>query len=208
MKRLILTTIALVVATASWAQGPGSYKKVENNFLIGTGLFGETGNRAQRVFPGAVLRLSYGLDVRVSEPWSVMPGVGIRAQLGEINHFGWVGGDPDGMAMADVFCQVRYHFVTEGTRMVVGLGPQCSYMVCPDTYYIDADPSDPRNGKEKFKKWDIGLQPSIVFLSRGHFQWGIEASVGLRNMLRQYPEYDVTGRVHLHNIMFICGWRF
>ncbi len=66
MKRLILTTIALVVATTSWAQGPGSYKKVENNFLIGTGLFGETGNRAQRVFPGAVLRLCSARSVTIS----------------------------------------------------------------------------------------------------------------------------------------------
>ena len=92
--------------------------------------------------------------------------------------------------------------------MVIGLGPQFSYMVSPDTYYIDADPNDPRDGKEKFKRWDIGLQPSIVFQSGRHWQWGFEASVGLRNMLRQYPEYSVSGSVHLHNIMFICGWRF
>ena len=140
--------------------------------MIGAGLFGETGNQASDVFPGAVLRLSYGLDLKVSEQWSVMPGAGIRAQLGEVNHIGWVGGDPDGMAMADLFCQARL------------------------------------NGKDKIKKFYLGLQPSIVIQSGKHFQWGFEASVGLRNMLRQYPEYNISGQVHLHNLMVFLGWRF
>ena len=199
---------ATLFSIAAYAQQNSPKKPLESNIMIGAGLFGETGNKASDVFPGAVLRLSYGLDVQLGDKWSMMPGAGIRTQLGEINHIGWVGGDPDGMSMADVFCQVRYHFESEGDKMVIGLGPQFSYMVSPDTYYIDADPSDLRNGKEKFKKWDIGLQPSIVFQSGKHWQWGFEASVGLRNMLRQYPEYNVAGSVHLHNIMFICGLRF
>ena len=81
-------------------------------------------------------------------------------------------------------------------------------MTTPDTYYIDHDPCDPRNNKEKFKRWDIGLQPSIVIQSGKHFQWGFEASVGLRNMLRQYPEYNISGQVRLHNLMAFLGWRF
>ena len=156
--------------------------------MIGAGLFGETGNKASNVFPGAVLRMSYGLDVKLGDKWSLMPGAGIRAQLGEVNHIGWVGGDPDGMSMADVFCQARFHFESNGDNIVVGLGPQFSYMVSPDTYYIDADPNDPRDGKEKFEKWDIGLQPSIVFQSGKHWQWGFEASVGLRGK-RGPPQY-------------------
>ena len=196
---------ALLVSVSAFAQQNASWKRLESNIMIGAGLFGETGNKASNVFPGAVLRMSYGLDVKLGDKWSLMPGAGIRAQLGEVNHIGWVGGDPDGMSMADVFCQARFHFESNGDNIVVGLGPQFSYMVSPDTYYIDADPNDPRDGKEKL---DIGLQPSIVFQSGKHWQWGFEASVGLRNMLRQYPEYNVTGNVHLHNIMFICGRRF
>ena len=208
MKRIIIIVLTMLAGIPAWSQTQPSQKRLENQIMIGAGLFGETGNRARNVFPGAVLRLSYGLDVKIGDKWSLMPGAGIRAQLGEVNHIGWGGGDPDGMAMADLFCQARYHLVSEGTKMVVGLGPQFSYMVSPDTYYIDADPNDPRDGKEKFKRWDIGLQPSIVFQSGKHWQWGFEASVGLRSMMRQYPEYNVSGRVHLHNIMFICGWRF
>ena len=200
MKRILLMALALTMGIAAGAQ--------ESNVMLGVGLFGETGNRADNVFPGLALRLSYGLDLRLGEKWSVMPGAGIQARQAEINHLGWVGGDPDGMTMADAFCQIRYHYEWQDTDMVFGLGPQVFYMVTPDHYYIDADPDDPRNGKEKFGKWDIGLQPALIFQTRKHFQWGFEANVGLRNMLHQYPEYNVTGSVHLHSFMFVCGWRF
>ena len=200
MKRLLLVALTMMAGIAVRAQ--------QGNIMIGAGLFGETGDQARNLFPGAVLRLSYGLDVRVGDKWSVMPGAGIRTQLGNVNMIGSVGGDMEGMSMADFFCQVRCRFGAERTRTVLYLGPQISYMVSPDTYYIDWDPNDPRNHKEKFLRWDVGLQPGIIFQRGKHWQWGIEASVGLRNMLRQYPGYGISGAVHLHNLMFICGWRF
>lgn len=208
MKRFLLIALALMGSLSAGAQENAARKQLESNVMLGAGLFGETGNQARVVFPGAVLRLSYGLDVRMGERWSLMPGAGLRSQLGEVNHIGWDGGDPEGMSMADVFCQARCHLDAEGTGVVIGLGPQVSYMVVPDTYYIDADPFDPRNGKEKFKKWDIGLQPGIVFQRGKHFQWGFEASVGLRNMLRQYPDCNVSGSVRLHYLLLVCGWHF
>ena len=200
MKRLLLVALTMMAGIAVRAQ--------QGNLMIGAGLFGETGDQARNLFPGAVLRLSYGLDVRVGDKWSVMPGAGIRTQLGNVNMIGSVGGDMEGMSMADFFCQVRCRFGAERTRTVLYLGPQISYMVSPDTYYIDWAPSDPRNQKETVLRWDVGLQPGIIFQRGKHWQWGIEASVGLRNMLRQYPGYGISGAVHLHNLMFICGWRF
>ena len=137
-----------------------------------------------------------------------MPGAGIRAQLGDIRHFMSKGGDPDGMAMADVFVVGRYHLASDGTRIVVGLGPALSYMVSPDTYYIDADPTDPLNNKEKFKRFDLGLQPSVTFLHGKHFQWGFEGSIGLLNAMRQYAEYNRQGSIHLHYLAVTCGWHF
>ena len=208
MKQLIVIALCLILANPASAQEARSWKRMESNLQLGAGLFGETGRQARDVFPGLALRLSYGLDFRLDEKWSVMPGAGVFARQGEIHHLGWVGGDPEAMTMADVFCQLRYHFEAQGDRIVLGLGPELSYMIAPDRYYIDADPMDPRGGKEKFEKWDIGLQPSLIFQTGKRFQWGFEANVGVRNMLRQYPEYNVTGRVHLHNLLFICGWRF
>ena len=208
MKRIAILLAILLTGTGARAQENAGGKRLESNIQIGTGLFAETGQWGREEFPGAVLRLSYGLDVWLSEKWSVMPGAGIRAQMGQINHIGWVGGDPDGMSMADLFCQARYHFDADGTKMVVGFGPQLSFMTSTDRYYVDADPGDPLNHKEKFKRCDIALQPSVVFQTGKHFQWGFEASLGLRNMMRQYPEYNRTGSIHLINVMVTCGWRF
>lgn len=195
MKRPIITIalLAISVCMVSAQENP-SWKRLENNIMLGGGLFLESGSQSYGNNPGAVLRLSYGLDVRLNEKWSVMPGAGLRAQLGDIRHFMSKGGDPDGMAMADVF--------------VVGLGPALSYMVSPDTYYIDADPTDPLNNKEKFKRFDLGLQPSVTFLHGKHFQWGFEGSIGLLNAMRQYPEYDRQGSIHLHYLAVTCGWHF
>ena len=153
---------ALLVSVSAFAQQNATWKRLE-----------------REENPGAVLRLSYGLDIRLDDQWSVMPGVGLRAQLSQIDHFMAVGNDPDGMSLADVFVTARYHFESDGTRMVVGLGPALSIMTSADTYYVDADPSDPLDGKEKFKRYDLGLQPSITFLRGKHFQWGFEGSIGL-----------------------------
>ena len=95
MKRFFIFVIALLTGAAAWSQ--------ESNLMIGAGLFGETGDQARNLFPGAVLRLSYGLDLRVGGNWSVMPGAGIRTQLGNVNLIGSVGGDMEGMSMADAF---------------------------------------------------------------------------------------------------------
>ena len=207
-KFVFAATLLLLPLFPASAQQTQSGKRLESNFQIGAGLFVETGTNGWEEFPGAVLRLSYGLDVRLNDRWSVMPGIGIRGQQGEIHHLGWVGGDPDGMTQTDVFVVARYRTEADGSRMILGIGPAFSYMIGPDTYYIDADPNDPLNGKEKFTRYDLGLQPSITFPRGKHFQWGLEAHIGLLNTLRQYPEYHRTGSIHLHYLAVTCGWHF
>ena len=209
MKKIIIAIafLALAAGLAS-AQDGRPFKRLENNFMLGGGLFMESGSWSGGNNPGLVLRVSYGLDVRLDDRWSVMPGAGLRDQLGDIRHFMWDGGDPDGMSMADFFVIGRYHFESEGDRIVVGFGPSASYMVTKDTYYVDADPMDPLNGKEKFNRFDLAVQPSVMFLHGKHFQWGLEGSVGLLNAMRQYPEYRRTGSIRLHYLALTCGWHF
>ncbi len=208
MKKYFLFLLAITCSFIALSQETGPYKRLESNLQMGAGLFTESGNSANDVFPGGVLRISYGLDIRVNERWSLMPGAGIRTQIGELNHIGWVGGDPDSMGMVDVFCQGRCHLKGGRTRMVVGFGPQLSYMTEMDTYYNDADPNDPLGGKDKFTRWSVGLLPSVSFLHGKHFQWGFEASVGLSNSMIQYPEYNRTGSIVFHYCAVTCGWRF
>ena len=209
MKKILLTIVLLTLScTYSLAQENQPWKRLENNIMLGGGLFLESGSQSSGNNPGAVVRVSYGLDVRIDGRWSIMPGAGLRAQLGDIRNFMSKGGDPDGMVMADAFLIGRCHFASDGTRIIVGLGPAVSFMVMPDTYSIDADPGDPMNDKKKFHNIDLGLQPSMTFLHGKHFQWGLECSVGLLNAMRQYPEHNRTGSIHLHYVTLTCGWLF
>ena len=211
VKKCIYLIIALsfIPLTTAFAQESRlSGKRLQNSFQITGGLFSESGSMAHDVFPGVILRFSYGLDIKINNDWSIMPGAGIRSQVGEVNHLGWIGGDPDTMGMADFYCQARYHLQADGTWMSIGLGPQISYMTEPDTYYIDADPNDPLNGKEKFTRWSFSIFPSITFLEGKHFQWGFEGNIGLSNSMKQYPQLKRTGSIRFQYIALTCGWHF
>lgn len=203
MKRIITSIACVLLCTAAFSQE----NTITNNIMFGAGAFIETGTDACTDEPGAVMRLSYGLDIPVAPRWSVMSGAGIRAQISDIRHFGWVGGDIHSLSNADLFLIARYHMLENGQSVIFGIGPDISIVTSPDTYYIDADPNDPRNGKETFRRYDVGLQPSVVF-RKERFQWGIEANIGLLNTLEQYPEYNVYGSVHMHTVMFVCGFFF
>ena len=47
MRRFYIIFLALLMGFAAWSQ--------ESNLMIGAGLFGETGDQARNLFPGAVL---------------------------------------------------------------------------------------------------------------------------------------------------------
>ena len=204
----LLVIVFLFVTVVAFAQQKRSFKRVENYIQLGSGLFLESGYLANEQNPGLVIRLSYGLDYRFNEKWSIMPEVGCRTEMGDYAHFSWVGNDPDYLDCYDFSISARYHLGTNANRFVLGLGPAFSYVFSSDTYYIDAEPDNPLGGKEKFNKFDVGLKPSVSYLFGKHFQIGLEANIGLLNMRRQYPEYNRTGSTHMHYLAFTCGVHF
>ena len=239
MKRILFAAcIFLLSLTSIQAQ---EHKKVESNLMFNSGTFFETGSyygnlnwselfSPQRtcrpsslLLPGHVFRISYGLDVKMNEHWSLMPGAGVRVQTASLLGMFAIGGDVDVMAAADAFCALRYHLQAGTCRIIFGLGPDVSDLTT-STYYIDADPMDPRNGIPKFYHFDYGIQPSITFRMGKHWQWGLEANFGLRNMRIPYElEYQhhvpgsclvdvhtakVSGTTHLHTVALTCGFHF
>ena len=238
MKRIICaTTLFLFSFSVIQAQE----KKVESNLMLNSGTFFETGSSAANInmvkalftspdfrpqyllYGGHVFRISYGLDIRMGDRWSLMPGVGARVQTASLLGMFAVGGDIDMMAAADAFCVLRYHIPVGEDQIIIGLGPDVSFL-SKDKYYIDADPADPRNGKQKFYRFDYGIQPSVTFRTGKHWQWGLEANFGLRNMRIPYELYyipsgpnaylqdpvqiSVKGTTHLHTISLTCGFNF
>lgn len=239
MKRILFAAcIFLLSLTSIQAQ---EHKKVESNLMFNSGTFFETGSyygninwselfSSERTFrpsslllPGHVFRISYGLDVIMNEHWSLMPGAGVRVQTASLLGMFAIGGDIDVMAAADAFCALRYHLQAGTCRIIFGLGPDVSYLTT-STYYIDADPMDPRNGVPKFYHFDYGIQPSITLRMGKHWQFGLEANIGLRNMRIPYElEYQhhvpgsclvdvhtakVSGTTHLHTVALTCGFHF
>ena len=208
VKKVLVFSLAGLLSFGAAAQ----QRPVESLFQIGLGVFVETVDGAIDMVdqePGMVLKLSYGLDIPVADAWSVLPGVGLRDQAADIRHIGWDGGDPDGLVYADAFVLARWHFTPiDGTPTVFSIGPDLSYELTKEKYYIDADPWDDLSGKRKYKPWDIGLLASITFERGAHWQFGAEACLGLRNLLIQYPDLYRTGNRHFHTVMFTCGYRF
>lgn len=237
MKRLLFAAAILLISfPAIQAQ---EIKKVESNLMINSGTFFETGSYAGNLdwfellssadsfrptyllLPGHVSRLSYGLDIRMSGRWSLMPGAGLRVQTASLLGMFAIGGDVDMMAAADAFCVLRYHIPVGEDQIIIGLGPDVSFL-SKNTYYIDADPNDPRNGKPKFYRFDYGIQPSVTFRTGKHWQWGLEANFGLRNMRIPYElsyipswqpdaepaQVSVKGSTYLHTISLTCGFNF
>ena len=207
MRRVIIFIIA-VLSLASGANAQERIRRFENIFQIGGGLFLESGSFNSGNNPGLALRLSYGLDVKVDENWSIMPGIGATGMLGDIRHWGWIGGDIDDYSCVDAFCDVRFHTRSEGSRIVLGLGPCFCFSKDQSTYYIDADLGDPRNLDVKFRNFGFGFRPSICFEHGKHFKWGVEGNIGLRNMRVPYPEHNITGKTRFNNLLLVIGFGF
>ena len=209
MKRfVILFTLLYLAGLGVSAQEKRPFQRIESNAQIGGGLFLETGKdyRIDYQNPGIALRLSYGLDFRFHEKWSLMPGVGLRTQMGgvlKLKKDERQKDMADNMALADFFVTARYHLETERQRIVFGLGLAFSYMILPAHYHYSNFTS------EKFRRVDIGIQPSVAFLHGEHFQWGLEANIGLKDLRIAYMNLDTPfNSTYLNYLAVTCGWHF
>ena len=63
-----------------------------------------------------------------------------------------------------------------------------------------SDPSDPRNNVVKVKPYDFGLRPAWAVEVGRHWRFGVEGHIGLRNVLTQRSDLNLTGSLHLHDI--------
>lgn len=209
MKRFVFLLALLYLAGLGVsAQEKRPFQRIESNVQIGSGLFLETGKDYRTRFqnPGIVLRLSYGLDIRFLEKWSLMPGIGIRTQMGGVLKVKKVERQKDlvdNMALADFFVTARYHLESGRQRIIFGLGPAFSYMVLLDHYH------DSNFTSEKYRRFDIGIQPSVTFLHGEHFQWGMEASIGLKDLRIVYMDVNTPfSSTYLNYLAVTCGWHF
>ena len=198
MRRLTLL-LSLLVFAASLSAQP---LRLEHNLQLGLGTYVYGGDYHALFQSGHLAhRISYGLDIYGSDRWSVMPEIGGKIYWEGILAIGANGADFDGFTYLDFTVSGRYH-LEDGT--VLGLGPMLSYTWTPDRYHPNYDPMASISGKAKNKPFNLSIRPSMTFASKGHWHLGVEAEIGLLNVMVQYPEYDQTGNRHLHAIRFFA----
>lgn len=192
-----MTFIVLLCARPVQAQD----RLLETDIQFGLGGFSSISQDA-----GAVIQASLGLDIRLNERFSLMPFVGARLMSEGLLYIGAEGADYDFFNMLELGAAVRYHFAD--APVILGVAPYFSHMSDQDTYYVDADPSDPLNGQPKLKPSDFGFKPGVYVDIRKHMRLGLEASIGLKNSLIQYPEYHRTGTWHACSAVAVLSFHF
>ena len=204
-----MTIIALLTCISLFAKEPEGQKLFYNNVYVSGGVFLESGLNSRGQNPGTVQMLSYGLDIHLKDKWSIMPGADIRIMISDYLHRNYEGNDRDFLGYFDIFCIAKCH--SEEFKAAYGIGPSIGYdclVSPPESYYINGDPSDPRNGLRKFKGIDLSLRPSITYYPAKFITFGIEGSIGLLNAMIQYPDINCTGVIHLHYVAAFFGFRF
>ena len=89
-------------------------------------------------------------------------------------------------------------------RWAFGLGPVFSFCISNDQYHYDY-PTSKLNGKDKIKKFYLGLQPSIKYQIGRHFRIGIDGQIGLHDVRKSYGFETQTTNKYLHNIVATIG---
>ena len=219
-KILILLTALLMcgavnVSAQEDAQATSKFKRFENNFYIGTGLFIERYNEPYdqskyfRTDKGFSVKLGYGLNYYFTEMFSLMGGLAYREEA--MVRFGnWDGGDDDSFSFIDVPVVFQVHLNDSehpNGKWMVGLGLVYSHCKENDQYYFDAFPNGhPLSDKDKIKDNYVSLMPCAAYEIK-HFRFGVEAYIGLNDVNRKY-DGEVSGKKHLNNVHAVVAFKF
>lgn len=182
MKKYLLFALFLSAVVAAQAQE----RKWEHQFHASAGVQIDNSDDT-----GSSTRIGYSLGYFLKNNFSVTAGASLRYEV-ENMFESQDGADDDDYKFADVAFAARYHT----GRWTLGLGPVFSFCTENDTYYIDANPLDPMNGKKKLHTFGFGMQPSVMYSLGRHFRLGLEGRIGLNDMRIDYGRYHETNRFH------------
>lgn len=194
--------LVIILIMASMLEARAQHKRWEHNIYISGGLMIYRVNGVTTL--GLSDKYGYGLNYYLSDHWSVMPAVEIREES-EAAFTGVEGGDYSDFTFVDIPVTAQYHVSGKAKGWILALGPVWSICTENSSYYVDADPLDPFNGRKKIKKTSFGLRPGIFYQTK-RLRFGTEATISLLNQAIQYPERKLSQRVH--NVVGTIGIRF
>ena len=106
----------------------------------------------------------------------------------------------------DVPVGLRYYLDADSSPWSFGIGPVLSYCIRNDKYDLDNTSYDALVGKDIFKTFGLGLQPSITYRGGRHFELSLEGYIGLNNVKKDYEQ--TTRREYFHSFMATIGYVF
>lgn len=206
MKKLCLSIACFIVALSSIMAQDAPYKKWENILYIGAGrpIFYIGGYKQPSDKP-LTAKIGYGLNYYLNRNFSI--GSGVNYYFSD-EHVGDapIGADEDYFEFVDIPFTAQYHCFDGVGTWSFGFGPVLSISTYQGSYYIDADPWDPRNDKAKIKKYNMFLQPTMSYKYK-HLLIGVEGDISVNNMIKKY-EFLHTKSRNLHNILLLLGFSF
>ena len=202
VKKLLATAIAICGAI-----GVNSQDKVwEHNVYVSAGKFIETATEYNdnANTDGLTLKLGYGLNRYFTESFSVMGGLALHLDT-EKPFENKDGADYDGFRFIDIPVTAQYHLAVGNGNIVFGFGPVFAFCIGNDTYYYDADPRHPINGKKKIKPFNFSLMPGVAYETK-RMRFGVDGSIGLLDV--QETHNLAVGSKHLHNVCATIDVKF
>ena len=151
---------------------------------------------------GITFKAGIGLGYRLSQQWSIVPGVEFIAagELGE-SFDETDNEDKGGYVFLHIPLQMQYHCqLLEDSKqdLIIGIGPSLNFTIDNNKYWFDhelynspflrkdfAERAAVLDGKDKIKKFNIGIQPSVMY-QFNHVRLGFDANFGLLDLNKKY----------------------
>lgn len=156
--RYIQSAFALLVLLCLPASACAQSKRWEHNIYQGMGWVNKFVKEDEQ---NIALHVGYGINYHIDSRWSLMPGVGLR--LKGFGHDNENAGNCSSTYI-DFPILVQYHFGGEKRQgIVLECGPVLSFRAHGEKYHGGADwwLPHPFNGKQEYRKFDLGVRPAV-----------------------------------------------
>ena len=157
--RYIQSAFALLVLLCLPASARAQSKRWEHNIYQGMGWVNKFVKEDEQ---NIALHVGYGINYHIDSRWSLMPGVGLR--LKGFGHDNENAGNCSSTYI-DFPILVQYHFGGEKRQgIVLECGPVLSFRAHGEKYHGGADwwLPHPFNGKQEYRKFDLGVRPQSI----------------------------------------------
>ena len=180
---------------------------IEQNIYFSSGIYKGVeivGNHRYKDI-GLTIKLGYGINYYFNDYFSIFPSVAYHSDMGSALNVK-DGADDDDFSFIDVPIIFQARIDAEGGgKLMLGVGPVFSFLVENDQYYIDSDPWNPLDGKDKIKNFNFSISPCLAYELK-HFRIGVELQFGLIDVEKKYD--NVSGEKYLNNYCLNFAYKF